>query len=204
MTRARRRTRRQDGQSLVELAIVLPVLMILMLAVADIARIYATMNTLESAAREAADWGAFRPGNWAADADPNACGGNPAYVCTLAEMQTRACTPPSGLPEFLPSGGDGTSCTNPTFTCSLVLPSGSLADCGSATQCATYLGSGTSPCKVKVDLVYEFRTITPLEAFSTLSDLGGIRPRLNFGTFTISRESVFNVADTPASSDGSS
>ena len=60
---ARRRGRR-SGQSVVEFALVLPILVILMLAVVDLARIYTTMLTVESAAREAADFGTFGSQKW--------------------------------------------------------------------------------------------------------------------------------------------
>lgn len=56
----RRARRRLDaGQAYVELALVLPVLALIALAVGDFGRVYATGIGVESAAREAADYTAF-------------------------------------------------------------------------------------------------------------------------------------------------
>ena len=51
----RARRRRGSGQSLVEFALVLPVLLVLLLGIADFGRIFATGTVIEAAARNAAE-----------------------------------------------------------------------------------------------------------------------------------------------------
>lgn len=184
----RRERERQSGQSLVEFAIFVPILLALFLGIADFARVFATMITIESAAREAADWGAINPGYWStADSNDAGCTGLKVYQCTVSHMEQRACTPASGLPDFEPAGGDGSTCSNPTFSCQLVQPGGGTTSCSSPTTCADNIGASTVPCKVEVDLTYTFDLIAPTE-------LIGLSP-----SFTFTRTSIFAVADTPSS-----
>jgi Flp pilus assembly protein TadG len=102
ITRVHRDTVR--GQSVAELALILPIMMLLAVAVGDFGRIYASMIALESATREAADYGAFDEDNWDGTRD----------AATLEEMQRRACTAASSMPGYV-SAPAPTYCTNPSF-----------------------------------------------------------------------------------------
>ena len=53
------------GQSVVEFALVFPLMLLLVVAVADFGRLYVSAIAVEDAAREAADFGAFTTTNWA-------------------------------------------------------------------------------------------------------------------------------------------
>jgi Flp pilus assembly protein TadG len=182
------RDRRRDrGQSVVEFALLAPVLLFVLLAIADFARLYTTMITVESAAREGADFGAVYRWNWegtATDASSN-------HYKTVNGTTTdpgilgRACNATSHLPEY--AGPDtyspGTACTNPTVTYDLIPPAGvAESDCPAIARDST-------PCQVAVELQYRFDLISPM--------------RLSFGgttlglpeSVTFSRRSVFAVSD---------
>ena len=170
---ATRRTRRrgsQRGQSVVEFAIVVPILLIFVVAIVDFARLYTTMLTVESAAREAADFGAFNWNNWV---PANTTG-------TATEMQRRACVASSNLTDYTTSGG---TCTNPTFAYTLTPVAGGNADCTVEPDPAK------DPCRVSVTLTYTFHMIAPVSI-----DFFG----RTFGlpsTVTFDRTSVFSIAD---------
>ena len=57
--RFNRRTR--AGQSLVEFALIVPILLTMVAAAVDMGRLFFAYVTMESAAREAAFYGAFKP-----------------------------------------------------------------------------------------------------------------------------------------------
>ena len=75
-------------------------------AVGDFGRVYASMIALESATREAADYGAFDEDYW--DTTPE------ARNAALAEMMRRACTAASSMPGYA-GAPDHSTCTNPVF-----------------------------------------------------------------------------------------
>lgn len=177
----RRRIRAfERGQSVVEFALVVPILLMMVIAIADFGRIYTSAVAVEAAAREAADFGAFNRSYWL-----------PSNVdVTLAEMERRACVAAAGshLQDYSTTDPvNHTTCTNPTFVCT-------LEHGGSSTPCA---GSGgfvggfdcsasisdpmVDPCTVHVRLDYDFRTIL------------GVGPLPE--TLHIGRDSRFRVSD---------
>lgn len=164
---------------MVEFALVLPILVFLMLAVVDFARIFTTMLTVESAAREAADFGTFGSQKW-----------NDTIVQvpvdgTEAKMYFRACVASSDLPDY---AGPDESCTNPSFSYLLSLDKGVTwvpysagLGCDNATR--------EPPCWLKVTLSYDFRVIVPLNIQFLDRTLG--LP----STLTFERSSIFAMTD---------
>jgi Flp pilus assembly protein TadG len=141
----------ERGQALVELALVIPLLLIMALAVFDFARVLSHAITLESAAREAADFGGLYPWHWQDSA---------SAATTEAHMQTRACTAASTLTDYegddpadIPPG-DPVTCTNPTVTADLINDT-AYANCFDVPR-------DEVPCRVEVTLEYEFEVIVPL------------------------------------------
>jgi hypothetical protein len=118
------------------------VLLLVAVGVGDFGRVYGAAITLEAAAREAADFGAFDQANWTPLNRPS----------TEAQMQLRACTAASTLPGY--SGApDDSSCTSPSFSYELERCDG--------------LDPATSepPCIVHVWLTYDFKTVTGIPPF---------------------------------------
>jgi hypothetical protein len=143
------RRERSRGQGVVEFALVLPLLLFLLLGIADFARIYATQIAVEAAAREAADFGAFYPWKWEGDpADPGSNAGK-----TVQGMLDRACLATKNLPEYV---GPDDNCSNPSFSYVLDTPPGVKSD-----ECSA-VPRGHIPCKVTVTLGYRFDLIVPV------------------------------------------
>lgn len=166
-----------SGQSLVEFALVLPIMVLLLVGIFDLARIYTTMLSVESAAREAADYGAFGSANW-----------EPARVTgTEDSMRLRACTAASDLPDY---EGPNDNCANPSFSYELSPDKGSPGSWGpwnAADGCDN--DTRNPPCWVKVNLEYDFRLLIPLrlEVFGMVIGLPD--------TLTFERESIYAVSD---------
>lgn len=169
------------GQSLVEFALIFPLMLILVVGIADFGRIYVAAVAVEAAAREAADYGAFNSSYWLVDGGTGT--DNPPI--TKAEMERRACTAAAGshLEGYAePAGTVGHStCTNPAMTCTLVNPDGTEVACETYPGGVCHVSTTDPPCLVHVELSYEFRTILQLPLVP--------------GSITLTRHSRFAVSD---------
>lgn len=177
----RPRSRRERGQSIVEFALVLPIMLVLLLAILDFSRIYVAMTSVESAAREAADYGTtLGAGKWRVGAPADA---------TVAEMIKRACTAASDLPDYHdPDGDPSTGCANPDFAFCLTTsipgscgPLDALEACDNPTRAV--------PCTVTVTLTHTFKLISPfnIEVFGVTIGVPS--------TITFQRDSTFAMTD---------
>ena len=143
---------RERGQSVVEFALVLPIMVVLLLAIVDFARIYTTMMTVESAAREAADFGTtLGAGKWEAGAPRDQ---------TESDMKIRACIAASSLPDYVDPDADPSTgnCTNPSYDFCMTVPETGV--CGPPDDsCVDPLRP--EPCTVTVTLTYDFHLFAP-------------------------------------------
>ena len=156
----------------------MPLMLIVLLGIIDMARIYTTMLSVESAAREAADYGTtLGAGKWQ-DGTPK--------DGTVAEMRRRACIAASDLPDYVDPDNDPLTgnCTNPSFACS-INPGGSCD--ASAAGCEDPLRE--PPCAVTVTLTHDFHLIAPLNV-----EFMGVTYGLP-STLTFSRDSTFAMTD---------
>jgi Flp pilus assembly protein TadG len=155
------------GQSLAEFALIVPILFLLAVAIGDFGRIFNALVAVESAAREAADYGAFL----GSDAWQES---NAPWSGNDTEMRRRACAATSQLSSF--NDPDGTCSTNPVVTWTLEKPSG-VSECGGRTGLV-------EPCRIRVTVTYEFKPFVALppipesitlsrESIFAISDLTG-------------------------------
>ena len=160
---------------MVEFALVVPVMLLILLGIADLGRVYTTMMNVESAAREAADFGTtLGAGHWTAGATQDA---------TATEMERRACVAASDLPDYVGDDPSGTvvTCTNPSFSYCITSSVGGTCDpFDPAAGCDDPLRA--PPCWVTVKLAYDFHLLTPLQI--------GLPPTLSFV-----RDSTFAMTD---------
>jgi hypothetical protein len=155
----------------------MPILAFLLLGILDFSRVFTSIMTIESAAREAADYGAWRPANWSKDAIDG----------TIAGMQARACVASRNLPDF---DGSSTACTNPAVGIDVLDENdhSALGSGGAKFGCDTSLRE-PAPCRVRVDLTYTFDLVVPLGF-----EFGGVRYGLP-SDVTFTRTSIFAISD---------
>jgi len=117
------RRRRTRGQSLVEFAITIPVVLLMLLFGIDFGRVFLGWVTLNNTVREAANYAALYPTAWGS---PGVAASHPEYVRLInAEAFGINCAMPATLPA--PSFPNGTSIGSPAIvaiTCrfSLITP----------------------------------------------------------------------------------
>jgi len=161
------------GQSVVEFALVLPLMMLILLAIIDFGRVYTTMMTVESAAREGADFGTtLGAAHWDATTKD----------ITVAEMERRSCIAASNLPDYVGDDPSGTvvTCTNPGFAYCLTTATGGPCDpFDEFAGCQDPLRA--PPCLVTVTLTYDFHLFAPVIGLPT--------------TLTFDRDSTFAMTD---------
>lgn len=171
-----------------EFALVAPLMLFIMFGILDLARIWTTMMSVESAAREAADYGTFYGAeSWQAA----------AYTTTIDEMRSRACVAASDLPDFAWTDTDADNvfdttetCTNPTFDwCLTPQPAGTCdqviddvtEDCDNPDR--------DPPCTVTVKMQHVFHLFVPMHI-----DFFGVQ--LGFpSTLSFERDSTFAMTD---------
>lgn len=166
----------ESGQSIVEFTLIFPIILLLLVSIADFGRFYTSAVAIEAATREAADYGAFQINRWTAANVPT----------TVAQMQRRACIAAAGshLQDYRSTDVTNATCTNPVFICQLER-SGVAVDCTASngsvagTDCA--LSATEPPCTVHVRLEFDFRTILQLPPLPT--------------TVRIVRDSRFRISD---------
>jgi hypothetical protein len=141
----------------VEFSLVVPILFLLVVAIADFGRLYTSAVAVEAAAREAADFGSFHASYWRVD--PLAAPPIDNRSITEAEMERRACTAAAGshLEGYREPPGtiDHATCTNPSFTVELE-PVDTDPDCWDSSK---------PPCMVHVTIDYDFDTLLALPPF---------------------------------------
>jgi hypothetical protein len=158
-------------------------MIVLLVGIFDFSRVFTTMLRVESAAREAADFGTmYGAGKWQV---------GPALDANLVEMQRRACVAASDLPDYRDSDSDpATGCENPSFAyCVTTVDGGS---CGSLTDDAAGCNDAlrSTPCTVTVTLTFDFHLFAPTNL--PLPGGGSIGFPSNI---TIVRESTFAITD---------
>ena len=171
---------RERGQSIVEFALVLPIMVVLLLAIVDFARIYTTMLSVESAAREAADYGTtLGAGKWEAG----------TMDTTVQEMKRRACVASSDLSDYEdPDDPSAGGCTNPGFDyCMTPSETGVCGPVDPVYVCEDPLRP--EPCTVTVTLSYDFHLFAPFNIEAMGVQIGVP------STISFERDSTFAMTD---------
>jgi hypothetical protein len=183
------------GQTLVEFALVLPMLLVLLLGIADFGRVFASGITMEALARDAAEAASqeYLQQRRAAAGPPGAA----AYAAVHARAQEVACEEAERLPNRTVSAG---SCTMPVIGSCIHDEWGNHCSAPSASVPAACSTMATWPPSlanqpgglpyVQLNACYQFTTII------NLTDLRlPLGWSLSLGDIWLQRERVFTVAD---------
>lgn len=153
-----------------EFALVVPLMLLLAIALGDFGRLFNAAIAVESAAREAADYGAMQGrAHWNA-AVPGQIPDNEKA------MRMRACTAAATLSDYVgdPPGTDGMTCTNPSFEYNIETPSSYTGDCSTQAEF-------DSPCVIHVTMTYDFHMFLNFPPLISI--------------FHMTRESRFAISD---------
>jgi Flp pilus assembly protein TadG len=124
------RTRRTRGQSFVEFALILPVLLTLFGGAVDVARLYQGWIALEGAARDAAEYAATKSASSSA---------------AQTDAQTVLCTETQNLSGFAAPPGNPTNCTSPTVSVSYSKDTSTASGASTAYPIVTVTVTATLP-----------------------------------------------------------
>ncbi len=163
------RARDERGQSLVEFALVVPLLLLLTIAIGDFGRVFTAAVAAESAAREAADYGAFLGSARWDETDAS------VIAINESEMRRRACAAMSKVAGY--SNGSGDCTDNPNMGWDIIKPTG-------VTACEGRTGL-VEPCRIHVTVSFTFR---PWFAFPPIPS-----------AIILQRESTFAISDLTGS-----
>lgn len=166
-----------------EFALILPLMLFIMMGVIDFARLYTTMISVESAAREAADYSTtYGAARWSAE----------NLVETERRMEERACVAASNLADFVDTDGQpGTGCQNPGFSYCVTPVDGEPCEALDPTDVCEDPARAT-PCAVTVTLSYQFHLLAPVN-IEMLGTHWGLP-----STITFDRDSTFAITDIEA------
>ena len=166
-----------------EFALVLPLMLLILMGVIDFGRLYTTVITVESAAREAADYGTtYGAARWS---DVN-------FDDTTRRMEERACVAASTLADYVdPDSLPGNGCSNPSFDYCVTPAVGDPCEAlDSADVCED--PARPTPCAVTVTLTYTFSLLVPMN-IEMLGTTWGLP-----STITFDRDSTFAITDIEA------
>jgi len=197
---------RSGGQSLVEFALILPLLLVLLLTIADFGRLFSAGITIESTARTAAETASTEYLREVERVAPGPVSASGYFSVHQAAWQS-VCDEAAWLPNAAPGGGGGECSGLPTVVCVHDDADPSCADAyntggGIPAGCPS-LEAGSRPTNtqlpesgsntwpyVEVRVCYRFSALLRLDIpfiGGTLSTLGG--------DFFIERVRTFNVAN---------
>jgi hypothetical protein len=166
-----------------EFALVLPLMLLIMMGVIDFARLYTTMISVESAAREAADYGTtYGAARWSAD----------NLIDTERRMEERGCVAASALADYVDADDlPGSGCQNPSFSYCVTPADGApCAALNPADVCED--PARPTPCAVTVTMRYDFHLLVPFRV-EMLGTTWGLPSAISF-----QRDSTFAITDIEA------
>ncbi len=183
---------RQRGQSVVEFALVIPVLMVLVVGIADLGRIFAATVTVEGATRDAAEsvsqaYLANPPGTLSAAPVPPA-----GYYGTLhATAATAICAETRGLPGVVVDPGTGSCSGMPLILVCVHDGADELCanEVNGATIPAQCTSMATAPTNASADGTRRYVEVRTCYRFDAMIHM----PWFDFGTIWIERTRVFEI-----------